>query len=56
MKNKNQRRLSILVTAQTAYNLQYLATIMGCHELGRAVDKLTREKMLSLREKREQGK
>ena len=42
------RRLSILVTAQTAKNLERLAAMSGYKELGRVVDKLTREKMISL--------
>ena len=35
---KNMRRISVLVTAQTAYNL----------ERGHVIDKLVREKMLQL--------
>lgn len=49
MRKKNMRRISILVTAQTAYNLDRLAAMCGYREIGRVVDKLTREKMLSLR-------
>lgn len=44
---KNLRRISILVTAQTAKNLQRLAAMCGYRETG-LVDKLTREKMVSL--------
>ena len=39
----------MLVTAQTLKNLQRLANMSGYNELGMVVDKLTREKMLSLR-------
>ena len=46
---KNMRRLSILVTAQTLYNLQKLADMTGSRNVGRVVDKLTREKMLALK-------
>ena len=46
---KNMRRLSILVTAQTLYNLQKLADMTGSRNVGRVVDKLTREKLLTLR-------
>ena len=46
MNKKNMRRLSILVTAQTAKNLERLAAMSGYFEI---VDKLTREKMISLR-------
>ena len=49
MRKKNLRRISVLVTAQTAKNLERLAAMCGYRELGRVVDKLTREKMLSLR-------
>lgn len=43
------RRISIVVTAQTAANLAYLAKMCAYPELGMAVDKLTREKMVALR-------
>lgn len=46
---KNFRRMSITVTAQTKYNLGYLAQISNFSEIGQVVDKLTREKMLTLR-------
>ena len=53
MRNKkNLRRLSVLVTAQTAYHLDRLAAMCGHRDLGRVIDKLTREKMLSLGERR----
>lgn len=49
MKNKkNLRRVSLLVTAQTVYNLERLATMCGYREIGQVVDKLTREKMISM--------
>ena len=48
-RKKNMRRLSILVTAQTLYNLQQLADMTGSRNVGRVVDKLTREKMLALK-------
>lgn len=53
---KNMRRLSILVTAQTLYNLQRLADMTGSRNVGRVVDKLTREKMLALKEVLKDGK
>lgn len=49
MNKKNMRRVSMLVTAQTTKNLERLAAMSGYHELGRVVDKLVREKMISLR-------
>ena len=45
----NQRRIRILVTAQTLWHLEDLAKICGYQEIGRVVDKLVREKMVSLR-------
>ncbi|MGI5963659.1 MAG: hypothetical protein ACOX7N_08105 [Lawsonibacter sp.] len=52
MSKQNVRRLSTLVTAQTWYNLERLAQMEGERSLGRIIDKLTREKMLSLRMER----
>ena len=52
-KRTNQRRVRILVTAQTLWHLEELARICGYKELGRVVDKLVREKMVSLRDRRE---
>lgn len=40
--------ISIVVTAQTKGNLERLAAVCGYSEIGRVVDKLTREKMISL--------
>ena len=42
------RRISVLVTAQTAYNLDKLAAMCGYKEQGRIIDKLVREKMIML--------
>ena len=50
MKNKNLRRFRCLVTAQTRGNLERLAQMDGCGDVGRMVDKLTRDKMLALRQ------
>lgn len=44
----NLRRVSIVVTAQTLYHLNKLAAISGYKEIGRVVDKLVREKVVSL--------
>lgn len=54
MSKKNMRRIRLLVTAQTAYHLEELAKVCGYKELGRVVDKLTREKMMSLHVRREE--
>ena len=56
MGNKNLRRLRCLVTAQTMGNLERLAAMDGCGDVGRMVDKLTREKMISLRQPMEAWK
>ena len=45
---KNMRRISVLVTAQTAYNLDKLTAMCGYKEQGRIIDKLVREKMIML--------
>lgn len=45
---KNLRRVSLLVTAQTAYNLEKLAAMCGYREKGHVVDKLVREKILMM--------
>lgn len=49
MGNKNPRRISILVTAQTAYNLEKLRKICGYKYTGKVVDKLVREKMIEMK-------
>lgn len=54
MSKKNMRRIRLLVTAKTAYHLEELAKICGYKEVGRVVDKLTREKMMSLHVRREE--
>ena len=49
MKNKNLRRLSVLVNSQTEYHLYQLAQMAGYKEIGRMIDKLVREKMIALK-------
>jgi len=46
------RKLTIKVTPQTAHNLERLMAMTGLKSTGRVVDKLVREKMLSLREQK----
>ena len=47
---KNLRRLSLLVSAQTAWNLEKLARMSGYGDnLGKVVDKLVRQKMIELK-------
>ena len=45
-RKKNLRRLSVLVTAQTLYNLERLSKMEGDRNVGRVIDKLTRDKMV----------
>lgn len=46
---RNLRRVSMLVTAQTLGNLEKLAAMAGYgRQLGRVVDKLTRDRMVAL--------
>ena len=49
MNKKNRRRISILVTTQTAYNLRRLADLAGYHEPGMMVDKLVRDRLKLIR-------
>lgn len=55
MKKKNMRRISVLVTAQTLYNLAKLADMDGGNE-GRVIDKLVRDRMLLLHEAERLGR
>lgn len=48
-RRKNLRRTSVVVTAQTLYNLEKLAAACGYKDIGRVIDKLTREKMVENR-------
>ncbi len=48
-RQKNMRRISVLVTAQTAYNLARLAAMDGGNQ-GRVIDKLVRDRMVMLKE------
>lgn len=52
---KNMRRISVLVTAQTAHNLGKLAAMDGWNE-GRVIDKLVRDRMLLLHEAERLGR
>lgn len=50
MRKSNLRRVSMLVTCQTAGNLEKLAKMAGYgNQIGRVVDKLTRDRILELR-------
>lgn len=57
MKNKenkkNLRRISVVVTAQTLWNLRELAAMTGNRDIGRVIDKLVREKVAQLRKTEE---
>lgn len=55
MSRKNLRRLSALVTTQTAFNLGRLADMDGGNE-GRVIDKLVRDRMLLLHEAERLGR
>jgi hypothetical protein len=46
MSKKNLRRISVLVTAQTAYNLKKLADMDGQRNEGCVIDKLVRDRMV----------
>lgn len=51
MSKKNMRRMSVLVTAQTAYNLIKLAQMAGYKEkdIGKVIDKLVRDRMIEIK-------
>ncbi len=55
MKKKNMRRLSVLVTAQTLYNIAKLAAMDG-RTIGQVIDKLVRDRMLLLRDAERMGR
>lgn len=55
MKKKNMRRISVLVTAQTLYNLAKLAAMDG-RTIGQVIDKLVRDRMLLLHEAERLGR
>lgn len=48
MSKKNLRRISVLVTAQTAYNLKKLADMDSQRNEGRVIDKLVRDRMMQI--------
>lgn len=48
-RRKSMRRISVKVTPQTLYNLERLAAMDGCKSLGKVIDKLTRDRMISLK-------
>lgn len=47
--NKNLRKLNCKVQSQTLYHLEHFAAAMGVNNVGIVIDKLMREKMLSMR-------
>lgn len=47
MKKQHTQKMTVRVTAQTAYNLERLMLMSGQKTPGRVVDKLVREKMLA---------
>lgn len=52
-KRPNLRRISLLVTAQTAANLEHLRRMADLDDVGQVIDALVREKMIFLRYGRE---
>lgn len=49
MSNRNLRRLSTLVTAQTMYHLKELAAMAGHRSTGKVIDELVKDHMMQLR-------
>lgn len=56
MANKNLRRVSVVITAQTKGHLEHIAAACGYAEIGKVIDKLVREKMISLHEYRKDAR
>lgn len=52
---KNLRRISVLVTAQTAYNLRKLADMDGQRNEGRVIDKLVRDRIMQINSSLQRG-
>ena len=52
---KDLRRISVLVTAQTAYNLRKLADMDGKRNEGRVIDKLVRDRMAQIHDSLQSG-
>ena len=50
---KNQRRVALTVTAQTAYHLKEMADACGHRDAGPIVDKLVREHRLATKTNKE---
>lgn len=50
MYKKNRRRISTLVSAQTLYHLENMRQFCGYDDIGRVIDKLVREKQISINE------
>lgn len=46
---KNLRRVNVVITAQTKSNLEHIAASCGYKGIGEVIDKLTREKMISMK-------
>lgn len=51
MEKKNIRTIKCKVTSQTLYNLEHMAASMGYNNIGRVIDKLTRDRMILLKTK-----
>ena len=50
MANKNRRRISTTVSAQTLYHLEKMRAFCGFNDIGRVIDKIVREKQIELNE------
>lgn len=55
MSKKNLRRISVLVTAQTAFNLKKLADMDGQRNEGRGIDKLVRDRIMQINSSLQRG-
>ena len=54
--SKKRVRISVLVTPQTAFHLKQMSNGFTGNDMGRAVDKLVRDRMVLLREALQVGR
>lgn len=48
MSDRNVRRVSVLLSSQTLYHLENMRSFCGYKDIGHVIDKLVREKRMSM--------
>lgn len=56
MSKKPTRKITLRVSSQTAYNLELLMAMSEAKSVGRVVDKLVRDRMITLKGQRKERK